>query len=493
MAVGVFLMGLGLPQVGRAAEFDARFTSVQEEKSPDPVLRMKYRLHPQAEVAKTEVLVEGKAIEARVTPYADNPLNETALMVLVDTTEGAVKTPRQATVQANVRLIEQILQKVQPRHRIGLYTFANELQEVAPMGASLADLRGNLGKIKVEGKGTRLYRRGMDAVEKLAGVKAERRALLIFSDGRDEDGGFKLDDLLAAAQKAQVLVLAVGCPETEMDVPILGNLEKLAMETKGLFVRLPSGKAGEYAQTLPADLLGALDGGGDVVASLKTVKEDAEVVVKLTLKDGTTLEKSLRRTPPPPPPAPPAPAVTAPPVPDPKPEPAPLPPPAPPTAKEKFVGWAQKNKGLLALGGVAVLGLVVLAVTLMLRKSPPAAVVPVAMPEMPDYEPEVPTPSTAQEASLAYLVMQDGEARRLALTKSAVRIGRKSDNDIVFANDSVSGHHAEIHQKRDGSFSITDLQSGNGVTVNGKRVTQSGLRNGDEIELGEVRFRFTLS
>ena len=99
----------------------------------------------------------------------------------------------------------------------------------------------------------------------------------------------------------------------------------------------------------------------------------------------------------------------------------------------------------------------------------------------------------AQNAALAYLVMQDAEATRMPITKTASRIGRRGDNDIVFSNDSVSGHHAEIHMARDGSFAITDLGSGNGIVLNGKRATQGGLREGDLIELGEVRFRFTLT
>ena len=102
-------------------------------------------------------------------------------------------------------------------------------------------------------------------------------------------------------------------------------------------------------------------------------------------------------------------------------------------------------------------------------------------------------PSSARSAALAYLVLQDASSTRLAVTKTASRIGRRADNDIVFSNDSVSGHHAELHMGRDGAFTITDLGSGNGVLVNGARVTQSPLRDGDNIELGEVRFRFTVA
>lgn len=78
----------------------------------------------------------------------------------------------------------------------------------------------------------------------------------------------------------------------------------------------------------------------------------------------------------------------------------------------------------------------------------------------------------------------------ISVSKTAVRIGRGSDNDLSFNNDSVSRHHAEILSKRDGTYSITDLDSGNGVFVNGQEITQSALQSGDKVEIGEVVFVF---
>ncbi|NWK54078.1 FHA domain-containing protein [Verrucomicrobiaceae bacterium N1E253] len=78
------------------------------------------------------------------------------------------------------------------------------------------------------------------------------------------------------------------------------------------------------------------------------------------------------------------------------------------------------------------------------------------------------------------------------MAKTAVRIGRGQDNDLSLKNDSVSRHHAEILNKRDGSFSITDLDSGNRVYVNGEEITQASLQVGDVVEVGEVTFTFDL-
>jgi pSer/pThr/pTyr-binding forkhead associated (FHA) protein len=93
---------------------------------------------------------------------------------------------------------------------------------------------------------------------------------------------------------------------------------------------------------------------------------------------------------------------------------------------------------------------------------------------------------------LAWLVTLDADETRYPITKAATRIGRKQDNDIVMKNNSVSSHHAEL-LKRGEKFIITDLEASNGVFIGGKRVDKVPLAEGDVIELGEVRLRFSLN
>jgi hypothetical protein len=90
----------------------------------------------------------------------------------------------------------------------------------------------------------------------------------------------------------------------------------------------------------------------------------------------------------------------------------------------------------------------------------------------------------------AHLDEIDGMDTRHELTKTASTIGRSSDNDIQLRNDSISAHHAEIHRRREGDFYIVDLASSNGVYVNGSRVNQIEIHDGDLIELGDVRLHF---
>mgnify|MGYP003382665824 CR=1 FL=1 len=81
----------------------------------------------------------------------------------------------------------------------------------------------------------------------------------------------------------------------------------------------------------------------------------------------------------------------------------------------------------------------------------------------------------------------------LRLSSLLCRLGRAPDNDLCFDNDSVSSHHAEVYHLPDGTFQICDLDSTNGTWVNGQHIHAQLLRNGDVVELGEVRLHFRTS
>ena len=68
-------------------------------------------------------------------------------------------------------------------------------------------------------------------------------------------------------------------------------------------------------------------------------------------------------------------------------------------------------------------------------------------------------------------------------------IGRAEENQIQIASSNLSRKHAVIRAVP-GGFSITDLGSQNGTFVNGDRITERRLADGDTIELGSVRFVF---
>jgi pSer/pThr/pTyr-binding forkhead associated (FHA) protein len=84
----------------------------------------------------------------------------------------------------------------------------------------------------------------------------------------------------------------------------------------------------------------------------------------------------------------------------------------------------------------------------------------------------------------------DADGRRLQLRQGmATKIGRSLDNDLVLPDQSISRHHASIAMV-DGAFRLNDLNSQNGSFVDGKRVSEATLRDGDAIRLGDAQFQF---
>jgi pSer/pThr/pTyr-binding forkhead associated (FHA) protein len=70
-----------------------------------------------------------------------------------------------------------------------------------------------------------------------------------------------------------------------------------------------------------------------------------------------------------------------------------------------------------------------------------------------------------------------------------VTIGRSSDCDVRVDDANVSRRHAEVRRIGDG-YSLVDLGSTNGTEVNGQRIQETALMNGDVISVGTTRITF---
>lgn len=89
-----------------------------------------------------------------------------------------------------------------------------------------------------------------------------------------------------------------------------------------------------------------------------------------------------------------------------------------------------------------------------------------------------------------YLQVQGPERTLLIpLGQNAVRIGRGLNADLHLDESSVSRRHAIVVQ-RPGGARILDDRSSNGTYVNGRRVQQADLRDGDVIVLGRIVMRY---
>ncbi len=92
-----------------------------------------------------------------------------------------------------------------------------------------------------------------------------------------------------------------------------------------------------------------------------------------------------------------------------------------------------------------------------------------------------------------YLIQISGRetGQMYNLTGRSIKLGRDPTCQIMLDDPHVSRVHAEIICKKDAQISIRDAGSTNGVFVNGRRITEQSLQDGDKILIGtRLYFKF---
>ena len=79
--------------------------------------------------------------------------------------------------------------------------------------------------------------------------------------------------------------------------------------------------------------------------------------------------------------------------------------------------------------------------------------------------------------------------REISLSRSLISIGRDPSNDVVLPDAMVSRRHAVV-EFRGSQYFLRDCNSSNGSLVNGDRVSERNLRDGDLVAIGTARMLF---
>lgn len=91
---------------------------------------------------------------------------------------------------------------------------------------------------------------------------------------------------------------------------------------------------------------------------------------------------------------------------------------------------------------------------------------------------------------LVFADNNEGETKIKEFTlKDNISIGRSPSNDLVLQAAKISRQHAAINKYKD-QYLVIDLKSSNGVYVNGRKVDEHALEEGDEISIGGYRMTF---
>lgn len=87
------------------------------------------------------------------------------------------------------------------------------------------------------------------------------------------------------------------------------------------------------------------------------------------------------------------------------------------------------------------------------------------------------------------ILRSDGKNEIVDLGDRERVIGRSPRCDIYLSSESVSRQHARLTFRNEEYF-IEDLNSTNGLYVNGIKIEKCVLRNNDQIEIGRVKILF---
>jgi hypothetical protein len=108
------------------------------------------------------------------------------------------------------------------------------------------------------------------------------------------------------------------------------------------------------------------------------------------------------------------------------------------------------------------------------------------------YRPSQPPTQAATPEELGIgreVVSLNVNGRKYDITKQRTVIGRSRDCDVQIEDPSASRRHAEVRQEGT-AYWIVDLDSTNGLEVNGLRTQRAKLDHGDKITIGSTEISF---
>ena len=421
------------------------------------------------------ISVKSNGTELQVTELSQHSENNkvTAILFLVDTSD----PNRQNVIEKNKSHIKELLTVLKPRHKTGLASFDKSIQIKSPLGTSTFLLSKSIDTLRATGKTTELYRNLLKAIDYLKSFDAQRRAIILLSDGQAEDKAYFHSDVIKAARKSGVIINSIGYPRSISLSVALQTLRRISEETGGSYIET------DMTYNLPTSYLkqltNNLDNGGKFSVKLDELyKDNPPDSLKLAFqtKDGTksikvpvtikvarkpvqqkysvpivSVEKTRQSIP-----------VNKPQI--------------------QIVTKQADNQAInlwlwYGLPAAFIIIIVFILITLFLlwnRK-------PVSKDSSTnsDYKP------------YAYLIAEDGKETRYPITRTIWRIGRSKNNELSLNETSLSRRHAEIHRNSDGTFDIIDMNSMNGVYINNEKIGKAELHEGDIVEIGDLFLRFS--
>jgi len=468
----------------------------------------------------------GSSVEVPVMwkSYAGTPDSKCEWLLVIDNSNPS----RGQSVAACVAEAKRFLSELPSGDSVMISSIARDLVVLAPFDAKREAKEEALSAIKAGGEGTQatlIYQNlRLALIQHLAKRPESRKAVVLFTDGKDETSGgpdairTQVKELIATSKETGVVIHTLGFAERASEANFFADLKEVSFETEGLHVAAEVSSRRLPDQTWQR-VIGVMHGGGTAVVDLAKIEEAVPIEVTFQTASGRKAMVVIDKEPvsvalepvpqvlpeepaKPEPEAQPEPESEEPAKAEPEPEQEPQPETEESDPEAEPEDEKQNSLLWLIAGGVA-LFIAILAIVISRKKAAAAARRAQALrdAEQARFAQEKIEAEDAQDEqtrvspspALAILEMCDSDQTRFPIEVTNLKIGRGQHNDFVLRNDSVSGNHCVIQRNRQAEWSITDLESGNGIVLNGKSVEKSILVHGDVIELGELKMRFLLS
>ena len=360
--------------------------------------------------------------------WADGARTQTRLALAIDTS-GSLKT---ADLAAAGVLAARVMAALPAGTEVALFTFDDEARLVLSPTANASDLQAALGALRRQGRRTAMNDALYDAARFLRATPADRRALVLITDGRDEDSAVDLGDGLAVAREGGIPVFTVGVGRTEERV-----LRRIAKLTGGQYAPLRTASPVQIAGRVAA-----------LPAAPPAATETRATAAARPPSGGAETADGGRGW--------------------------------------RLFGWA-------IAAGLGIAGL--LWWGRRREESPESedpigAASPTLVERMSRTEEYLEKTVTLRERPVLTITRGPGLGQVFELGgRAATSIGRAKANEVVVEDLSVSSEHCRIRPE-DGRFVLHDLRSTNGTFVNERRVSRHVLTEGDVLKIGETALMF---
>lgn len=402
----------------------------------------------------------------------------TAILFLVDTSDPA----RKNVIEKNKTQLKKIISTLKPHHKAGLASFDKSLKIESSIGTSNFLLSKSVDNLEAKGKTTELYRNLLKATQYLKEYQAQRKVIVLLSDGQAEDKAYFHSDIIKSARKNGIVINSIGYPRSVALSVALQTIRRLSEETGGYYYET------DMSYTLSNNEINTLfdniDNGGSFSVSLSSLFESNLIVNAITLS--FTTQNGTRQIQ--------VPVKVK-------------------VANKKIKSEVVSNTPIKITSdknttpiNTTANGAPIQIITRQASQQPvnlwlwyglPAAFIIIIIFILITLfllwrKPTQDTSSTKNEyRPYAYLISNDETQTRYPITRTICRIGRSKDNELHLDDTSISRRHAEIHRNSDGTFEIMDMNSTNGVYINNEKIGKAELHEGDVLEIGDYFLHFT--